>query len=160
MSSTKQDWTPEPWQWMGVWPDTAGWEGVCIRGGDDSEVLDFAAYEGFSIKERDARRTVACVNALAGIPDPAAYLKERADYIERLEAVVRAGDDLAKRAEQTGRLIHDLAGCSLSSLHANDVAVRPMETSRAAYDAARSRVNLSTQTDADDNGTERKGKTE
>jgi hypothetical protein len=68
-----------------------------------------------------------------------------ADYIERLEVALKAADELAKRAEQTGRLIHDLAGLSLSSLHANDVAVRPLEASRAAYDTARARVNLSSQ---------------
>lgn len=103
------DWTPEPWaasydRWR-AWTvhevnptrHSNGW--IASFGAvDDPEARD----------EHNARRTEACVNALAGIPEPAAYLKEQADFIERLEAELTQAREDAKVL----RSIVHLAGLS------------------------------------------------
>jgi len=71
--------TPEPWNIS-----------------DDSE-LYIEDYNGNDIGDvflsdhpkADAERIVACVNALAGVPDPAAFVKSHAELLESARKVLR-----------------------------------------------------------------------
>ncbi len=59
--------------------DTIAVGGALVTLAADGRVLDMVAPEGgwapMDICESDARRRVACVNAFAGIEDPAAFMK-------------------------------------------------------------------------------------
>lgn len=66
---------------------------------------------------------------------------DAADYIERLEAVVRAGDEMEAARLRIGQTERDT--------RERRSAVRVLNAAETKYDAARSRVNLSSQADAD-----------
>ena len=112
LSSTKQDWTPEPWQTGRE--DGQSYHGhsgepfsSIYRQDDDERMpltpdgfggltrvpLRIAYIEGKDVPRKEekanARRIVACVNALATIPDPAAYIKAAKDLHEAAEAYYR-----------------------------------------------------------------------
>jgi hypothetical protein len=83
--------TPEPW-------------GVCGPAQDGSFILtppDFAERAdeewttlcAFVDDEADAYRIVACVNALAGIPDPAAFVKAARELLAQSEATIDHVED-------------------------------------------------------------------
>jgi hypothetical protein len=79
LSSTKQDWTPEPWDWH-VANDgcpgniTASASGAVVVVACPDVRLVCPNRETWDQQRKDHRRIVACVNALANIPDPAAYI--------------------------------------------------------------------------------------
>lgn len=91
--------TQEPWEFDAIeGSDSEGWAaGLMPTTGPNSYWHDFVVAYGFGepgykeIAEANARRIVACVNALAGVENPdeyiasirAATLKEAADRAER-----------------------------------------------------------------------------
>ncbi|MFA6125511.1 hypothetical protein [Sphingomonas sp.] len=90
-----QKWTLEPWK---VNTEYAGWNAnggfspspIAIFDGNGEAVL--SASEWMTLTDADLARIVACINALAGVDDPA-------DYIDRVEAtrmsLIRQRDELA-----------------------------------------------------------------
>jgi hypothetical protein len=87
--------TPEPWVVTHDWVLLGLYSGNCVEGAGNRPVLYHNAYEGFSIQKPDVDRAVACVNALANIPDPAAYIKAMR---EAYEAATAVRDRLAERS--------------------------------------------------------------
>lgn len=81
MSETRH--TPEPWEievWghelFGVYPNPAGPEGVIAR-----------VTEGGAENKANAHRIVACVNACAGIADPADLRRQRDELLAALHGL-------------------------------------------------------------------------
>lgn len=99
-----QEWTAEPWEYYAGGGITAGNRVVAIMGLPDEPTSD--------TNTANAARIVACVNALAGVEDPAAYIASLLDALSikqdmpyaRLEA---QRDELLKACE--GVLHHDEA---------------------------------------------------
>ncbi len=90
--------TPEPWT---VWDRGVGWE---VHGPDGEPVNDMN-FEGDCFTEPNARRIVACVNALTGIEDTAAFvadnqrLRQRVDEREAEVATLRSSADVERVAD-------------------------------------------------------------
>lgn len=68
--------TPEPWDSYDSGPADTGGDGICVGSGP--------ALIADNLTDANAKRIVACVNACAGFPDPAAA-------IEALRAVFYTG---------------------------------------------------------------------
>ena len=90
--------TPEPWIWIGTDEDktltspTANYviiAGTCSN--DDGTV-------GLYINQANADRIVACVNALAGIDDPAAFVEAAKAVVEQYESAGSLGNVLTALA--------------------------------------------------------------
>jgi len=87
--------TKEPWAWSG---ETA------LFGLAGEQIIDYADYEGMWFSRYDDAkdqanrdRIVACVNALAGIEDPEAFMRDV--RIAVLDPSVRAGLEALGRIE-------------------------------------------------------------
>ena len=80
--------TPEPWR-VEEWTCHAP---TCIRAGDVTvaDCSGFGRYADETIP--DAARIVQCVNACAGIEDPAAALKMAKDALNLIKAVIVDSD--------------------------------------------------------------------
>lgn len=87
---SEQKWTKEPWWVDGLRVESAAWS-ICDMDWDYSgDGFDkFEEQEHKAVDAANADRIVACVNALAGIPDPAAFVSRVAAMEEALKEVVR-----------------------------------------------------------------------
>ena len=89
--------TPEPWDFEKTY---VGWR-ICIHG--NTHITDFFSSNADMPPEQveaNTRRAVACVNALAGIPDPAAEMA-------RLRAVEEENAALRRSLVELMDIIHD-----------------------------------------------------
>jgi hypothetical protein len=91
---SEQKHTPEPWEY---WNERSGEENTfniqCVRGDIVAICDDHWDRRGDDTNEANAARIVACVNALDGIPDPAAF-------VERARAVEAERDELRNAAKE------------------------------------------------------------
>lgn len=71
---SEQKWTAEPWRVVTV----EEWNGpeTSTYGAGSENVMSNAAYYPDAVSQADQERIVACVNACAGIHDPAAAIRE------------------------------------------------------------------------------------
>lgn len=79
--------TPQPWDWRGPWQHT-GWTRVFDSKGE--EVLSvLSSWESLEWEVTAAARIVACVNACAGMADPAAEIaalkQQNAEMMQALD---------------------------------------------------------------------------
>ena len=107
--------TPEPWHlFTNRHPETNGDQWGCIEterhpaGGCGTSVPGVRCHWTGELGRANAARIVACVNALANVPDPATFVKaarELADSIDGLEVgdFSRAGEALAAFREADAR---------------------------------------------------------
>ncbi len=63
---SEQDWSPEPWSY---------------DGDPDGPLIVDANHRPATDNDADIYRAVACVNAMAGIPDPAALVESHAELL-------------------------------------------------------------------------------
>lgn len=81
--SQQQTWTPEPWVTAsGLWDPFRGHENSATH--PSVYVNDFGG--GILYSSTDDERARYCVNALAGIPDPAAFVRA-VDELLRCESI-------------------------------------------------------------------------
>lgn len=90
MEQSEKKWTPEPWVFNGKSPDGCTYNVISAPIGSPGGIHvvlgnhEALAYKNTHLQDRiaaDFARATACVNALAGIADPAAFI-ERARAIE------------------------------------------------------------------------------
>ncbi len=73
--------SPEPWRWsLGCWENP---ESLVDR--DGREVLSCREEPSSPPSPEDAQRIVACVNALAGIPDPEKWVARAKDILQQAD---------------------------------------------------------------------------
>lgn len=84
--------TFETWH-KAKWPTSRKGDYTIVTNQDKQPVLEQSDYEGFSISETRMDRAITCVNACAGIEDPATAIKEaRVCLNELIGQVVQAKD--------------------------------------------------------------------
>jgi hypothetical protein len=110
-NATAPDWTPEPWYAHGADIRTNADERVNIYDHDPS----------------NRERIVACVNALAGIPDPAAFVKqakeaaaavqaERERCLAWVEQLIKDNYDIIRRHGPDPRTVKDTLEACIEDL--------------------------------------------
>lgn len=103
MGSEKRAWMPEPWE-VGEGTVHTGGIATCHDGGPWFEVWS-RHWDTTDTAEGNATRIVACVNALAGKPDPQAWVEAVGRLVEAVRdwadhpRSVEAGIKLAKAGD-------------------------------------------------------------
>jgi len=84
----QQTWTPEPWRWSSEYQSRQGDDTWSLIGNGGYGILscDGLANSPQANNAADADRLVACVNAMANVPDPAAFVKA-VDELLRCETI-------------------------------------------------------------------------
>jgi hypothetical protein len=81
--------TPEPWNYQ----EKSDVYTHYIRAGENEYVCGCGAQDSTGKAERNARRIVQCVNACAGITDPAAHITGLENQLEAWETSAKLRDD-------------------------------------------------------------------
>jgi hypothetical protein len=85
MTHTKETWvTVECGSYLAIYPEAPG------RHAQIARTAQHNSPTGLHEREANAARIVSCVNALAGIPDPAAFVQAARGMAEALEATTKA----------------------------------------------------------------------
>lgn len=99
---SEQKWTAEPWEWDCNNIEQVGspWKSIM-----EPEVLCGAWCQGgmvsLNISDADKARVIQCVNACAGIPDPAAAIREAREALMALSRLLPTDEGLGGRANIT-----------------------------------------------------------
>jgi hypothetical protein len=131
-------WTPEPWC---VVRDPSHFHTLSsVVGGDDGNgnPISIAEFGGTAESQQpNALRAVQCVNACKDLADPAAEIKAMREKIERLEACVRAMDEMEAARRVPHAMTGNIPGHITLKPYLSNVAL-----ATHAYDTARARVTL------------------
>ena len=115
-----QEWTQEPWGFHRHTTtnveDVTG-RTVATTGGYSDNFSDGKCYKE---NQANARRIVDCVNALAGIPDPAALVASHRQLVEVLESIAEYWNQ-----DRNDAAMHD------ACWHAVNTATETLATARA-----------------------------
>lgn len=102
--------TPEPWH-VGCDEAMRFTYDTQIVGREGTQTFVMCEFNGnFPDWSRaNAKRAVACVNTLAGIPDPAAYIKAMREVVDAATRKIDAERAFQNVKKPNGGLLHDLA---------------------------------------------------